>query len=217
MLDLFTKPWGEVPVVVLDAETTGLRPGIVRAVQIGLARFEGQRCVAYAEHFVDPGIPIPVEATAIHGITDEMVAGAPSAEFLFAMSETKVFLNGAQPAAYNASYDKLFIPAFIDIQWPWLDTLPLVRFVDQYVKGKGRHRLSVACERHGIALHKAHSAGHDAKAAGELFYKIANELPKLKGMTLGELLLRQRRAEAEEWFRFNSWLAQQPPLETESA
>ena len=56
----------------------------------------------------------------------------------------------------------------------------------------------------------------DACAAGELLFKLGREtFPK--DYTLGQALGWQRRAEAEEWFRFNEWLSRQPPREAGAA
>lgn len=93
------------------------------------------------------------------------------------------------------------------------DALSIVRKVDRYAKGKGRHKLAATCERHGIALPEAHNAGADARACGELLFKIGRALFP-KNYTLGQALGWCRRAEAEEWFRFNEWLSRQPPLES---
>lgn len=205
--------WDTCPIVWLDFETTGLRPGLDRVVEVGLARFEGRKLVAELGARIDPGIPIPAEASAIHGITDADVEGAITIEDFFACTEPKAMLEGAQPAAYNAPFDKWFCPpsALADWTWPWLDTLSLVRHVDRYAKGAGRHKLEAACQRHGVALAKAHSAQADARAAGELFFKLAEDT--LREQSMGELVCSMVKRTAEQWVDFNVWLAKQPPLE----
>lgn len=67
------------PLAVIDLETTGTDVETARIVQIGyLILVDG----GFAEHretlLINPGIPIPAEASAIHGITDAMVAQAPT-------------------------------------------------------------------------------------------------------------------------------------------
>lgn len=219
-LRLFTQPWSTVPTVFIDFETTGKQPGIDRAVQVALVRFEDGKPVASASSLLKPGIPIPAEATAIHGVTDEMVRGAPTVEEWFRGEEPMRLLDGAQPGAYNASYDRHFVPvaALPDRTWPWLDSLSMVRFVDRYERGQGRHRLENAAARHGVKLDKAHDAGSDARAAGELFYLLGQRLFVGESVwTLGKVLHRQMRSEADEWARFNLWVSQQPPRESDSA
>src|SRR6478609_879649 len=209
MLTRFNDQWDSVPLVVLDTETTGKQPGTDRTVSFGLARFENGVFVAGVERFVNPGIPIPAEASEIHGITDAMVTDAPALHDAFFHPEVAALLEGAQPAAYNAPFDRHFVPPFgADWTWPWLDGLALVRKADRFAKGKGRHKLSITCARHGVSLTAAHSAGADARACGELIYKIGREILPA-GYSLGQALGFCRRAEAEEWFRFNEWLSNQ--------
>jgi DNA polymerase III subunit epsilon len=221
MLKHFSRLWNEVPTVWIDTETTGVRPGVDKAVQVGIARFEGGVCVDSNVCEINPGRPIPAEASAIHGITDDRVKDAPTIEEFFADSRTQRLLDGAQPAAYNAAFDRHFVPPFgEDWTWPWLDSLSLVRVVDRFARGKGRHRLEAACQRWDVELQKAHDAGSDALAAGQLFYKLVPQLPDCPHVllsaapTLGMLLCWQRQQEANEWFRFNEWLSRQPPRET---
>lgn len=221
MLTSFHKHWSKVPTVWIDTETTGARPGRDKAVSVAIVRFEGGRPIDSFGVEVDPGIPIPPEATAIHGITDAMVQGKKRIEEVFALPGVQTLLAGAQPAAYNAPFDRHFVPPFgEDWTWPWLDCLSLVRVVDRFVRGKGRHKLAVVAQRHGIAEWKAHDSLGDATAAGLLFHKLIPQIQshdcdrQLHEMTLGELLRWQRDQESNEWYRFTDWRARQPPMET---
>jgi DNA polymerase-3 subunit epsilon len=215
MLKFFNDPWLSVPLISIDTETTGKQPGKDRAVSVGLSRFENGACVCTFEQLVNPGMPIPEEATSIHKITDAMVADAPTIQEVFAMPAVVELLAGAQPCAYNGAFDRHFVPPFgDDWGWPWLDALALVRKADRFAKGKGRHKLEAACERHGISLTEAHSAGADARAAGGLMIKLGRELFPAH-YTLGDALTWCRRVEVEEWVRFNAWLSTQPPLPSE--
>jgi DNA polymerase III subunit epsilon len=213
MLKFFNTPWHLVPTVWLDTETTGVDPGLDRCVQIAAVRFEGGEPVAALQSLVNPGMPIPAESTAIHGVTDQAVEGAPTVEAFMARPDVRALLADAQPAAYNAGFDRQFIPPFgEDWTWPWLDSLSFVRKADRYVRGSKRHRLAAACARHGVELPQAHEATSDATAAGRLLYKLARErLPD--GYTMGQLLGWQRRLEAVEWFRHMSWRSTLPPRE----
>jgi DNA polymerase-3 subunit epsilon len=215
----FLERWDAVPIVFLDVETTGLRPGVDRVVEVGIARFVDRRLAAQWGSLIDPGIPIPPEVTAIHGIRDEDVRGKPTLDEFIDSAETKAILAGAQPAAYNGPFDKWFIPprALQDWTWPWLDTLTLVRSVDRYARGPGRHKLGAACDRHDIRLDSAHRASDDARAAGELLFVLMDRVfPEYDQPSIGELLGWMRRREATQWVDFHSWLAKQPPREASS-
>lgn len=224
MLKYFNQLWNAVPSVFVDTETTGIRPGQDRVVQVGVVRFEGGKLVGATESLINPGRPIPAEATAIHGITDEMVRSAPSLGEWFAEPSTQQLLDGAQPGAFNAGFDRGFLPQdaipHIEHSWPWIDALSIVRAVDKWQRGAGRHKLTAVCARHGVALTQAHSAGADARAAGELFYRLvpklagcqeAQRLPPASELTLGQLLCWQRIQESRSWFEFCTWLVKQPP------
>ncbi|HMA33489.1 MAG TPA: 3'-5' exonuclease [Chloroflexia bacterium] len=91
---------------ILDLETTGLDPQADRIVQIGVLLPGG---VSGLESLVNPGIPIPQAATAIHGITDDQVADAPGFGDLY--PQLCAILAGRQVVIYNASFDWPFIEA----------------------------------------------------------------------------------------------------------
>lgn len=67
----------ERPLAVIDTESTGLNPETARIVRISVLRVEpdGQRSLR--SELVNPGMPIPPGATAVHGITDDDVSDKP--------------------------------------------------------------------------------------------------------------------------------------------
>lgn len=208
------KPWRDAPYVFIDFETTGIRPLVDKVVEVGVARFERGQFAASCQSLINPGMAIPEEASAIHGIRDADVVDKPTVEAFFEREVVRELMQGAQPGAYNGTFDRWFCPpsALPDWTWPWVDTLVVVRRLDEWATGKGRHKLAAACERHGIELPNAHRADADARATGELFFKL---MPRIfHGRVLGELLGWMRRQEAEQWCEFHSWLARQPQEET---
>lgn len=70
----------ERPLAFFDLETTGTRIGRDRIVQIGIVRLLVDGTRERFQTLIAPGIPIPAEATAVHGITDADVADAPTLE-----------------------------------------------------------------------------------------------------------------------------------------
>lgn len=68
------------PLAFFDLETTGTRIGKDRIVQIGIIRLRPDGTRENYQTLVNPGIPIPSEATAVHGIRDVDVALAPPLE-----------------------------------------------------------------------------------------------------------------------------------------
>ncbi len=65
------------PLAVIDTESTGLNPDTARIVRISVLRLEPDGRRSLRSEIVDPGVPIPAGATAVHGITDEDVADRP--------------------------------------------------------------------------------------------------------------------------------------------
>jgi DNA polymerase-3 subunit epsilon len=90
------------PLVVFDLETTGIDVERDRIVQIGIIRVEpgGERQTW--DSLVNPECPIPPQATAVHGITDADVQGAPT--FAQLRSEIEDRLDGADLAGFNSIY-----------------------------------------------------------------------------------------------------------------
>lgn len=84
---------------ILDTETTGLDHDDV-AVQIGIVDRSGQ---VLLDSYIKPHKPIPAQATRLHGITDEMVAGAPT--ILELEPRLIAVLQGRRVVIYNAEYD----------------------------------------------------------------------------------------------------------------
>ncbi len=94
----------------LDTETTGLKYyPITKAVQIAIVDDEGSILL---NSLCNPGFPIPPTPTAIHGITDEMVANAPPTEEV--MSIAIDICSGHDVVIYNAAYDTRIIP---ELRW----------------------------------------------------------------------------------------------------
>jgi len=85
--------------VVWDTETTGLTDD-ARIVSIGAVDQDGE---VLLDMLINPQVPIPPGATAIHGVTDEMVADAPA--FEQAYSQIREALSGRRWVIYNKDYD----------------------------------------------------------------------------------------------------------------
>src|SRR5947199_4802389 len=64
--------------VVVDLETTGLRPGTARICEIGAVRVRALEVEAEFETLVDPGMPLGPGVAALTGLSDRQLRGAPS-------------------------------------------------------------------------------------------------------------------------------------------
>lgn len=192
--------WSDGPLLAFDTESTGTDPLSARivtaaAVLIGPAD-AGPRSIDAREWLVNPAIPIPAQATEIHGITDEIAAtGRPTPD---ALVEVAGILEGAWTRglpviAYNACYDLTLVATELARNdMPPLtvghviDPLVIDRAVDKYRKGK--RTLDVTCQHYRVALDGAHEAGADAIAAARLAWRLAQTYPALVGeLSLAEL------------------------------
>ena len=86
-------PWAEMPIVLLDVETTGKDPSADRVIEVGIAVARGGAIVHRRNWLVNPGRPIPKESTEVHKITDDDVKDAPPFEAVAA--EVHASLAGA--------------------------------------------------------------------------------------------------------------------------
>ena len=89
--------------LVLDTETTGL-DGNAEIVEISIIDQDG---AILLDTFIKPSRPIPAQATAVHGITDQTVASAPTWGAI--VGEYSKLVSGKPVLVYNASYDSRII------------------------------------------------------------------------------------------------------------
>lgn len=198
--------WLTAQTLVLDVETTGLDVEKDRVVELGGYAFKGPDLASGQRlgTLVNPGIPIPVEASKVHGITGEMVADCPKWG-LVAHRVAKRVAAAEIIVAYNAPFDLEFItaemkrnaearekqgeedPARLYSAWshaistkPILDPLTIVRLDDvgRYWKGKGRHKLENVAFRLSIGRRgREHRSSSDAELAAKVLYKLGRHIP----------------------------------------
>jgi len=205
-------PWQEIDVALLDVETTGRDASVDRVVEVGIVVGRHGDVVAKYNWLIDPGIPIPAEVSAIHHITDDMVAGKPRFEAI--ASEIAQALRGCVPAAYNALFDRAFmmsefarakadttgVPALTkDVEW--IDPLVWARDIQQ---GEKSRSLGDVAARLGVSLENAHRAQDDAEAALRVLYALGRDprVPRAYGaMVQEQRRLSQVQADARRMWR----------------
>ena len=164
---------------VLDTETTGLSAGD-EIVQIGIVAGDGATVL---NQLIKPTIPIPSDASAIHGIYDRDVADAPSFKQIYIQLSTQ--LAGQVVVAYNMDFDWRMLQ-----QTTSRYRLPDLRMgkrdcaMKQYARFKGvrknngrnyiRHKLGNAVRQEGLQVAKAHDALDDAHMTLALIRKMAD-------------------------------------------
>lgn len=204
--------WLELPVVLIDVETTGRDSANDRIVEIALVRGRGDAIERVDSWLVNPGVPIPKEASDVHHISDEMVADAPP--FSAIAAEVVRALEGAVPGAYNAGFDRGFVRAelvragvdegamgaALQAGVEWLDPLVWARELQKYERGKS---LGDVCGRLGIEIGSAHRAADDAAAALKVMVALSRDVrvPKPYGAMIAEQkrLSRKQDEERAQW------------------
>jgi len=102
-------PLEEVTFGVLDLETTGLSSRRDRILEIGLVVLRGRRVLARFESLVDVGEPLPTGITALTGIHDALLEGAPAeAEAVARAAELVAKHRVDALVAHNARFDRAF-------------------------------------------------------------------------------------------------------------
>lgn len=126
---------------------------------------------------VDPGMPIPARAIAIHGIRDEDLAGAPSfgevAPSLLALAE------GAVIVAHNARFDLSFLDAELarlGLPRPPSASEDTVALSRRAFPGRASYRLGAIASALGIDSGSAHRALDDARTCMRLYAACAGRL-----------------------------------------
>ena len=88
------------PLVVFDIEATGTSPRPDRIIELAAIRLDPDGTETEGYWLLNPGVPIPIETTAIHGITDEHVKDQP--EFKDKAQEILAFFGDSDLAGFNA-------------------------------------------------------------------------------------------------------------------
>jgi DNA polymerase-3 subunit epsilon len=215
--------WHEGTVVGFDLETTGVDPHSARIVTAAVVHHQADESSGAATRnwLVDPGIPIPVQATEVHGITTEHARAhgqrAESAVVEIAGALADAWSAGLGIVIFNAAYDLTLLDAELRryghaplaARPGWSEALiidPLVidRAVDRYRKGK--RTLQDAARHYEIVAEGAHSANGDAIATCRLARALALRFPEV-GAADAMALVSQQRVWAGEWaVRFQAYL-----------
>lgn len=197
--------WAELPVVLVDVETTGRDPSTDRVVEVGLVVARGGEIVERRTWLINPRRPIPKEAVDVHGITDDHVKDAPTFEGV--AGEILAAFAGCIPGAYNAAFDKAFLKSELDRallagdarcrafqrEVEWIDPLVWARELQSDERSR---TLAEVAGRLGIPIQNAHRAGDDAEAALRVMLALGRD-PRVPS-TYGVLIQQQRRLSLEQ-------------------
>lgn len=202
---------------VFDLETTGIDVETSRIVSanVGVIGPDGETIERW-DWLADPGIEIPPQASAVHGITTERARaeGRPAAEVVgeIITAIRSLFDRGLALTVYNAPYDLTLLnrEAVRHRLEPLLDPSPIIdplvidKAVDRYRKGK--RTLEAAAVVYGVDLTDAHDAASDAIAAGRVAQAMAASRPAELAIDVMELHRLQVGWSAEQSASFAAYM-----------
>lgn len=169
------------PIVFFDLETTGIDLSRDRIVEISLVKILPNGDQELKTRRINPEMPIPPEATAIHGITDEDVKDAP--RFKEVAKSLAQYIEGCDLGGYNSNKFDIpmlveeFLRADVDVD------LKKRKFIDvQNIFHKMEQRTLIAAYKFycGKDLENAHSAEADIMATYEVLQAQLDRYPELQ-------------------------------------
>jgi DNA polymerase-3 subunit epsilon len=218
-----TARWHEGRLCAFDVETTASDPCEARIVQACIAHVGGGELPASKTWLVDPGIEIPAEASAIHGITTERARteGMPAATAAMEIAQElrHAWMSGEPVVAMNAAYDLTVIDR--ETRRHGLPTLSIGPVIDPFVLDKhfdrfrkGKRTLTALCAHYQARLDGAHDAASDAVAAARVAYRIAKVFREVGAMEIEALHEAQARWYAEQAASLEDYFRRQGKTET---
>ncbi|MGH9019231.1 MAG: exonuclease domain-containing protein [Acidimicrobiales bacterium] len=180
----------DVTFAVVDVETTGGGPATNSLTEIAAAKFRGGECLGTFATLVDPDDTIPPFISALTGITDDMVRGAPSVPgVLPAFVE---FVRGAVIVGHNVEFDLSFLNAALEenerlpLDNIVVDTLALARrLVPEEVPNC---RLATLASAMALDHRPAHRALDDVLATADLLHRLIEDATGFGVLHLGQLV-----------------------------
>ncbi|WP_312180895.1 3'-5' exonuclease, partial [Arthrobacter sp.] len=212
--------WHELPRASFDLETTGRDPQEARIVTASIILVDSAgEILRHHEWLVDPGVEIPEEAAAIHGISTERARadGLPSKDAVGQIIQVlqDTFAAGTPVLAFNAAYDftvlareaartGLSAPA----PFPVIDPFIMDKQADRYRRGK--RTLTAMAEHYGVAFENAHTSAADVMATLAVGAAMARSFPLLaqEASSLHQL---QTGWAAEQAASFQAYLRKRDP------
>ena len=171
-------------VAVLDFETTGLSPTQGdRATEIAVVLVCDGQIVDRYQSLMNAGRHIPSEIVYLTGITNDMIASAPSVSKV--MREAAQFVGKYSVVAHNAGFDRRFWQAELGLlgisaEHSFACTMLASRRIYPHAQN---HRLSSLAEMLRLPKSgRAHRAMVDAEMTSHLWHRLKNDIAQTYGL-----------------------------------
>lgn len=174
--------------VVFDLETTGINQERDSIIEISAVKVKNHVIVDEFSTLVNPGRHIPAGATAVNGITDDMVADAPDiktaiGDFLQFIGDDILVGHNIHTFDTNFAYDAALLYLDRELANDYIDTLYMAR---KYLPELCHHKLTDVAAYFGAETKGAHRALFDCRM-NQCCYE-----------ELGKRMLAQREKEGEQ-------------------
>src|SRR5712691_4930413 len=183
-------PLEQATFVVVDLETTGLRPGTSRICEIGAVRVRDFELTEEFGLLVDPGVPLGAAITALTGLHDAALRGQPHPSI--AVRRFLEFAGDAVLVAHNARFDLAFIDHETErvtggrLAGPVVDTVGLAR---RLLAGRtSRAGLGSLAQFFGTTACPCHRALPDAQATAEILLQLIGLAQERGARTVADLV-----------------------------
>ncbi|MFJ5262803.1 3'-5' exonuclease [Streptomyces sp. NPDC088387] len=216
--------WYEGPLAAFDTETTGVDVETDRIVSAALVVQDGPGSrPRLSRWLVNPGVPVPEAATAVHGLTDDHLARNgrwPAPVMHEIATELAEQATAGRPlVVMNAPFDLTLLDRELRRHRAsslahWFEATPLLvldpRVLDKHLDRyrKGRRTLTDLCAHYGVELDGAHDAGADAQASLDLVRAIGRRFAaRLERLSPAELHPLQAMWHAAQARGLQAWFA----------
>ncbi len=216
--------WYEGPLAAFDTETTGVDVETDRIVSASVVVQDGPGSrPRISRWLVNPGVPVPASATAVHGLTDDHLQRngrwpSPVVEEI-ARALAEQASAGRPLVIMNAPFDLTMLDRELRRHRAssldrWFESTPLLvldpRVLDKHLDRyrKGRRTLTDLCAHYGVTLDGAHDAAADALASLEVVRAVGRRFAaRLERLSPAELHTLQAVWHAAQARGLQAWFA----------
>lgn len=166
---LLSQSWKDVTFVAFDTETSGAFPVGFEIVEMGAVKWRGSQILDSFQALIKPAVPMGEEVIKIHGITNEMVADAPSIDAV--LPQFMQFLGDAVLVAHHAPFDLGFLVYELErfgFKIPSTPALCSSLLARRLIPESENHRLQTLVKFLNLGENKAHRALDDAESCQRL-------------------------------------------------